>query len=149
MKKQAFYILTALTFITMAGISQAYGQVSYASKYDIPFDFSIRGHKFPAGTYIVERSPLPHFALLIRSTDGNSSSMFPVIPMELRRAPNQSQLVFSRYGDRYLLRNVRTAGLDIGSEVLKTKSELRLERELAARGPAPEQVVLVASNRLP
>jgi len=44
---------------------------------------------------------------------------------------------------------VRTAGLDIGSEVLKTKSELRLERELAARRPAPEQVVLVSSNRLP
>jgi hypothetical protein len=124
MKKQAFYILTALTFITLAGISQAYGQVSYASKFDIPFDFSIRGHKFPAGSYIVERSPLPHFALLIRSTHGNSSSMFPVVPMEFPRVPNQSQLVFSRFGDTYMLRNVRTAGLDMGSEVCRTKREL-------------------------
>ena len=57
MKKQAFYILAALTVMATAAISQAYGQWVYASKFDVPFDFTVSGQRFPAGSYIVERGP--------------------------------------------------------------------------------------------
>jgi hypothetical protein len=148
MKKQAVYILAALTLITTAGISQAYGQHPSAGKFAIPFDFSIRGKTFPAGIYTVGRSSLPYSgALLIRSWAGNRGSWFPVIQIESLVPREQSQLVFTRYGDTYCLRKVWSAGQDIGGYVVKTHAEQMLERKLEATAAKTEEMVVVARRQ--
>jgi hypothetical protein len=143
MKKQAFRILAALTVLATAAISQAYGQWVSASRFDVPFDFTISGQRFPAGSYIVERG---RTLATIRSAGEGFCATFATVASLTRVAPEQSQLVFVRCGDHYRLRNMWTAGQEIGSEVLRTRSERRLERELEASGGKPERVVLVASN---
>ena len=147
MKKQAFYILTALVLITGAAISQAYGQRVYSSTFDIPFDFSVRGKAFPAGSYTVGRGPgLNADIFMIRSQDGNRYALCNSMPKQLQAVPEQSQLVFSRCGNSYRLREVRTAGLATGREVLRTKAERSLERELEASGTRVEPVVIAAAR---
>jgi hypothetical protein len=147
MKKQAFYILTALVLITGAAISQAYGQRVYSSTFNIPFDFSVRGKAFPAGSYTVGRAPgLNADMFMIRSEDGNQYALCDSMPKQLQAAPEQSQLVFSRCGNSYRLREVRTAGLATGREVLRTKRERSLERELEATGTKVEPVVIAAAR---
>jgi hypothetical protein len=101
----------------------------------------VSGQKFPAGSYTVERG---RYRATIRSA--GAFATFATVPSLTRVAPEQSQLVFTRCGDHYRLQKVWTAGLDTGSEVLKTKMERRLERELEARGTEVKQVILVASN---
>src|SRR5215471_299097 len=108
MKKQAFYILAALTVMATAAISQAYGQWVYASKFDVPFDFTVSGQRFPAGSYIVERGRT--FATIRSAGDGPYAN-FPTVPSPTRVAPEQSQLVFVRSGDHYRLQKLWTAGL--------------------------------------
>jgi hypothetical protein len=141
MKKQAFYILAALTVMATAAITQAYGQWVSASRFDVPFDFTVSGQRFPAGSYIVERGQR---LALIRSIGDGPYATFVTVPSLIRVAPEQSQLVFVSCGDHYRLQKVLTAGLETVSEVLKTKRERRLERGLEASGTETQRVVLVA-----
>jgi len=143
MKRQAFYVLAALTVMATAAISQAYGQWVDASKFNVPFDFTVSGHRFPAGSYIVGRG---RYLATIRRAGEGTYATFLTVPSPTRVAPEQSQLVFVRCGDHYRLQKLWTGGQEIGSEVLKTRSERKLERELEARGAEIERVVLVASN---
>ena len=112
-------------------------------QFNVPFDFTVSGHRFPAGSYIVGRG---RYLATIRSAGDGPYATFATIPSPARVPTEQSQLVFVRCGDHYRLQKLWTAGQEIGSEVLKTKRERRLERELEVRGAEIERVVLVASN---
>jgi hypothetical protein len=146
MRKQALYILITLTLTAVAVIRLAHAQNVFASKFYIPFDFSIRGKAFPTGRYVVERSSSPDSGFwVMRNERGNRGASFPVMQLESQAAPEQSQLVFAKYGDTYNLRKVWTAGQTTGYYVVKTNTERVMERKLEASLAGSEEVILVAS----
>jgi hypothetical protein len=145
MRKQALYVLIALTLTTVPAIRPAHAQNVFASKFYIPFDFSIRGKPFPAGRYVVERSSSAESGFwMIRNERGNRGASFPVMQLESQAAPNNSQLVFVKYGDTFYLRKVWTAGQTTGYYVVKTDTERMLERKLEGSVARGEEVILVA-----
>ena len=138
MKKQLFSLIAlGLLFIT----ASAYAQTVNV-KANIPFDFAVDQQTMPRGEYKVETiSTGSSQSLLIRSTDGSVQKVQLGRSCELLRASESSKMVFHRYGDRYFLAQVWTAGNSFGYEF----SESRLEKELAKASTATN--VSIASLR--
>ena len=81
----------------------------------------------------------------MRNERGNRGASFPVMQLESQAPPEQSQLVFARYGDTYYLRKVWTAGQTTGYYIVKTNTERITERKFEASVARGEEVTLVAS----
>jgi hypothetical protein len=152
MKKQIFTVLifTVLTtlslFVTLAAVS-AYAQSDMRLNVNIPFEFSVRNKVLPAGEYTV--SQITRDTLLIRSVDGNAHEIFLTLPSLARTTPNQSALVFNRYGDEYFLSKIWTSGKDTGHQLSESRAELELIRTTTAlvKGPAERQIVSITAHR--
>src|SRR5882724_8339426 len=115
MKKQAFMILMTLSlFITLSVVS-VYAQSDMRLNVNIPFEFSVRNKVLPAGEYTVsQRVQNAQYNLLIRRVDRTASDVFLTIPTRGGTTPNESKLVFNRYGDQYILSEVWMRGNDTG-----------------------------------
>ena len=113
---------------------------------NIPFDFMVRGTMLPAGNYEIRRISDEPAGLLIRNiNDKHDHAMFETEPVESSQAPNNSEVVFHRYGDTYFLSEVLTAGEQTGRELPPTREERQLRREMASNSNNAEpQTVTVA-----
>ena len=124
-------------------------QVRFCPEYDnmaevtIPFAFQASTQVLPAGTYrIVSESD--H---LIRIQGHGSTGAFLMTHDATKAAaPDHSSLVFDRYGDKYYLRQIWTAGERNGLECPKSRAEK--ESQVAQNMQAPSTVEL-ALNSIP
>jgi hypothetical protein len=114
-------IACALTFGTLASTSSASAQTSTnVAVVDIPFAFQTATQQtLPAGTYRINRESGQ--LILLR---GTAKSGFVQVHEAVKlHAPNHGYLVFDRYGDKYFLRQIWTAGETIGLESPKSRAE--------------------------
>lgn len=140
MKKQAASVFAALSLLLALGIATVSAQSSAKIIAKIPFNFSAQNTNLEAGDYTVQ--PALSHVILLRGPDGG---MFvQTIGVDSTSTQGETKLVFNRYGDKYFLSQVWTAGDTRGRQLLKS----RAERELAkmASVPAPETVVLLAEQ---
>jgi hypothetical protein len=141
MKKQIIRITGMLFLAIMAA-----GQVTKAQQtviVNVPFDFTAGDTKLPAGEYTVGKSSTYSPALKIARADGRDAILVPSNRTQSNVPQSQSKLVFNKYGDRYFLAQVWSAGSESGRQLMKSKAEK--EMSLSARIEKPEQVTLVAS----
>jgi hypothetical protein len=111
----------------------------------IPFDFIVTGKTLPAGNYEIKRISDSPEALLIRNVyDKHDHVMFETESVEAKTIPNDSEVIFHRYGDSYFLSEVFVAGVETGQESFPSRAERQLRRELASNSAEPETVALVA-----
>jgi hypothetical protein len=135
MKKQLFTLLAlGLLFAT----ASAYAQ-TVALKANVPFNFIVAGKTLPAGEYTVQSLGSIERVLLIRGSD--KSQMVVVNSCASAKPSDTSKLIFHRYGDRYFLSQIWTAGYTSGAELPPS----RREAEVAMDFPR-QNVVLVASR---
>jgi hypothetical protein len=112
----------------------------------IPFDFIVRGKTLPAGNYEIKRINDTPDGLIIRDiNDKHDHVMFETESTEARMIPNESEVIFHRYGDSYFLSEVFTAGERTGRELAPSRAERRLRLEVASNGAEPETVALAAN----
>jgi len=112
----------------------------------IPFDFTVEKKILPAGNYEVRRINDEPMGLLIQNVNHRGDeAMFQTEPLDVRRIPNHSLLIFHRYGDSYFLSEVVTAGQETGEELRPTREERTLRSEMAKNNIEPETVT-VAMN---
>lgn len=141
--------ITTLAFLTaMVSNAQAKG---HRLSVRVPFSFTVGDKTLPAGQYTVGQiTQASDAGILVRSTDTALNAALLTNPIQDERAPRQSMLVFRRYGEKYYLAQIWTEGRQEGREVLKSKSERALERELAASPELastvkPQTVTIVAA----
>ena len=119
MTKRIFKSLPAVSLLALftaaASPSQA-GQVSA----DVPFSFTVNGATLPPGTYTLNTSG-PLGSVLVR---GNTQSAFAITNKLDTNGNDDCKLVFHKYGDTYILREVWMGG---SARALPTP---RIEREL-------------------
>jgi len=110
-------------------------------KVNIPFSFVVGKATMPAGEYSVQGLGPEGNAISIRKSD-KGAYITLAIPCQSLKTPEQSKLVFHRYGDRYFLAQIWTAGNNWGHEFPKSRreAEMALDYQL-------QKVVLVASLR--
>jgi hypothetical protein len=143
MKKQALRAITALSFIFALTAVSASAQTERKRGINIPFSFTVGTKTLPAGRYRVE----PHRGdsdrvWLVQSTDGRASALVMTMSAQARTTPEDTKLVFHRYGDQYFLSQIWTPGGNTGRELLMP----HLERELANRADKGQTVVLAGGG---
>jgi len=130
--------ILALAFLATTQVARAQEAVLA----NIPFAFTAGQMTLPAGEYRVQKLTNDSSPLLIRSTDGDGASIVMTFAASANAPQAKSKLVFHRYGNRYFLAQVWTAGSARGRELPKSAKEK--EQALAAHNEAPEQVTIVA-----
>ena len=123
--------LLAVMTIIAASVSANAQSLNYRLTANIPFDFSVAGHKLPAGKYWINRAQQGDgdTVIQIRSTDGHSSITRLTIPVSGSKPSKTSSLVFNRYGNEYFLSEIWPMGAVTGRELPKTRAERDLARK--------------------
>ncbi|HEX2715327.1 MAG TPA: hypothetical protein VHM88_24370 [Candidatus Acidoferrales bacterium] len=138
MKKRTFAIVTLLALFIIAAAGLGHAQQSVMV--NIPFEFVVGDRTLPAGDYDIQRPATGRpEVLLIHRTDGSASAIVLTMPVEANDWQPESKLLFNRYGDRYFLSQIWTAGERFGRELYKS----RAEKELASM-ETKREVTLVA-----
>ena len=138
MKKQVVKGITMLTTILAiafaTAVVSAQAQSANTVISNVPFEFIVADKTLPAGKYRVNRSI--GNALKIWTSDAAAFRLTNEIqPSKDRRA----RLVFHRYGDRYFLAEVWTGAGDVGRQLLKSRQERAIEREMSSLISKTEQ----------
>lgn len=139
MKKAMFRIglMLALAFLAAAQFVRAQEPLVA----HIPFAFVAGNTSLPAGEYRVQKVSDRSPALLIRCTEGSPAIMVMTRAASVNAPQQNSKLVFRRYGNRYFLVQVWSAGSSRGRELPKSAKE---KEQVLARNQAPDQVTIVA-----
>lgn len=137
-------LLTVAVALVSAVTSANAQSQSSAVRANIPFDFMVGSKALPAGQYICRRVTDTNDAMLqITSVDGHESAVRLTQSAGTTAQQTTARLVFHGYGDRYFLTQVWTSGTT-GRELLKSKAERAIEREVA-KNPSPSETAQKAS----
>jgi hypothetical protein len=112
-------------------------------KVAVPFEFIAGDTVLPAGNYDVESiDPWGGKALSIHNVTSNAGTLLLSNSCQLAKTSDSNKLVFYRYGQRYFLAEIWTAGTNIGRKM----SLNQRQRELA-RNQQKSEVVLMGSGK--
>lgn len=158
MKKETLRAVTmlvsiiALAFVTaIASSAQARGKVIRA---DIPFDFVVGDKTLAAGKYSVSQiTSNSDGGILVKSRTGSQRALRLSNALLVKAPREKTSLTFTRYGNTYFLSQVWLSGASEGREVIKSKKERAVGRELAgnssqgnpAQDSRPEVVTIIAT----
>jgi len=130
----------------MALTAMAFTRVAQAQEpmiVNIPFDFVAGNTQMPAGEYSVKTTGPTNTLLVISRDDAAASAFINTNPAVASEPKTESKLIFNRYGDRYFLSQVWTAGNASGRQLLKSDREKEMAQ--SAKLETQGQVALVAS----
>ncbi len=124
--KKLGLVLSMSSLVLMLAVVPALGagRLDHKIQADIPFDFMVGDKTFPAGTYTFAQPTITPGVLRIQSLDGHESVM--VITNDVRESltpPDETKLVFNRYGDLYFLAQVWTVGEVSGLKLRRSSTE--------------------------
>ncbi len=147
MKKTVFSVVATCCFLGLVGATAQAQLPGTELRATIPFDFSIRGKTLPAGDYEIKRLTDKPDVLIVSSKNNHEREVFETEADGTWETPNHGELVFHRYGDRYFLSEVFGGGGLMGRELLESRDERNLKREMAAssnnnKRSEPETVAL-------
>jgi hypothetical protein len=140
MKKQSFLMAGLLVLSSMAATQVARAQESMVV--DIPFAFVAGNATLPAGEYRVQKLDRNSAVLLIHCWDANASALVITHAAQAKEPQSESKLVFNRYGNRYFLSQVWTAGSIRGRQLPISPREKEMPQ--LASNETKGEVTLVA-----
>ena len=146
MKKQIFSPVVTGCLLALIIAVPAHAQMPGTTiRATIPFDFIVKGKTLPAGNYEILRISDSAEGLIIRNVNEKRDHVvFETEPLETRKIPNRSEIVFHDYGDSYFLSEILTAGEETGQELAPSRDERRLRSEMASNKAEPETVAVAA-----
>ena len=146
MKKQAIkaFVLLSLLLPLSAIYAHAQGK-TLIREVKIPFDFSVGDKTFPAGVYSVTRVNQEKLVLRLSSEDGREAIHIITNPVEAKEYPKTGRLIFRRYGETYFLSQIWESDEIQGRQLLKSRTERSVERDLAKQGERPAIVDIVST----
>ena|SRR5262245_17122965 len=146
LKKQAIraFVLLSLLLSLSAIYGYAQGQ-TLIRKVKIPFDFSVSDKTLPAGVYTVTRVNAEKIMLRLSSEDGGESINIITNPVQAKEYPKTGKLIFRRYGETYFLSQVWESDEIQGRQLLKSRTERSVERDLTKRGEGPAIIDIVST----
>jgi hypothetical protein len=146
MRKKVFSAALTCGLLAAIAAATAYAQMpGTRMRATIPFDFSVRGKILPAGDYEIRRITDEPDGLIISSVnDMHERALFQTEGVQAREVPRKGEVVFHRYGDSYFLSEIFAGGEQTGRELLPSRQERILRREMASNKTEPETVALVA-----
>ena len=146
MKKQAIKAFVLLSLLLPLSAIYVYGQgKTLIREAKIPFDFSVGAKTFPAGVYSITRVNQEKIMLRLSSKDGGESINIITSPIQAKEYPKTGKLIFRRYGETYFLSQIWESDEIQGRQLLKSRTERSVERDLTKRGDGPAIVDIVST----
>jgi hypothetical protein len=149
MKTRMISIAIVAMFVATLAAASVRAQNAGDLAVTIPFEFAVAGKTMPAGDYYVRRSIDGSRAVIrIQSKMGSASVYLSTHPVQSSNIPNDSKLVFNKYGGQLFLSQLWVAGRSTGEELNKMGRERALQQEIAQHSAKPETVsIAVRSNQ--
>lgn len=135
MFKRSFQVLAVSAFVVCALTAGASAQsLLVAKKVKVDFDFYAGKKLMPAGEYEFKLTPnhQTHNLVHVRRIDGDANAIVTSVHASNKRNLKPGSVVFNKYGDQYYLARVQFGDSDYVHNVIKSKSERRLLRAVAA-----------------
>ncbi|HEV7745889.1 MAG TPA: hypothetical protein VGO56_12900 [Pyrinomonadaceae bacterium] len=149
MKKQFQMVVTIIALLIIAGVSSANAQTQPRVQLNvtIPFAFTIGDRVMPAGDYAVRcTNPSSDVKVLqLTSANGHESALLRTNSV-IGRSEDNAKLVFNRYGEQYFLAQVWLASDADGMQAIRSRTEKRMARELAANKMSKDTVAVTAKR---
>jgi hypothetical protein len=130
--------MMALTVMAFSRVAQAQEMLVV----NIPFDFVAGNMTLPAGEYSIKVTAPERTLLLIDRKDAAASAFMNTNPVVKTEMQTESKMIFNRYGDRYSLSEVWTAGNSRGRQLSKSRREMEMAQ--ITKSETQSQVTLVA-----
>jgi hypothetical protein len=93
---------------------------------NVPFAFQVGSLEMPAGVYEIHRASTN---VLTLKGKANRETVFMLVhATETRKAQDQGNLVFHRFGDTYFMGQIWEAGVNFGAECTKSQAEKEIAR---------------------
>jgi hypothetical protein len=125
-------------------VPASFAQITGDIHANIPFSFYVQETKLPAGEYVLHvMQDTDLMVMEIRSADDKTAVTFQVDASQLPKPPNQTELLFHRYGNSEYLSRIFESGSADGSRVVPTRAELHMQKS----GNKPEEHAIPAEKR--
>ncbi len=124
MKRNMFGAVTALVLALTVNVAFAQSKSATA---DVPFAFTVNDSAMAAGHYTI--TEVSDRVLQIRDDDNNS--VMVIAQREESVKPQKSQLVFHKYGERYVLAEIWSDSAGHGGEGIQLPAG-KMEQEMRA-----------------
>ncbi|HAF12487.1 MAG TPA: hypothetical protein DCK99_02060 [Blastocatellia bacterium] len=136
---KGFTMLAMIIALALATAAVSNAQSTNKITADIPFDFVVADRAMPAGEYSVRANSSQGDLLMVQSQDSRSSAIRWSNSLGPNKDKTHARLVFHRYGERYFLAEVWYGADSTGRQLLKSRQERAIERELASISSRSEQ----------
>jgi hypothetical protein len=117
--------------LLLAGVQNASAQIVYPVEFTTAFPFTVGYATVPAGSYTIKQDDDNPEMLLL--TGGRTSVFFQTVGKEAREAPSKTEVVFNRYGDKYVLKDIWVEGETSGAESMAAEGERHMTKHAAAK----------------
>jgi hypothetical protein len=139
MKKSIIKISSLLVLAIILTVASVQAQSMRRYRAQIPFDFIVGNKIYKTGEYIIRLdNPLNSAVILtIENVQTHHQKVMPVLQNGSRSLVNKTVLMFDRYGDQYVLKQL--VSYDFGISAPKPK----LKKQFAKNYGEPEQSVAI------
>ncbi len=135
-------VLVLASTLAAAGSSSAQEMVVKAT---VPFNFTVRDHTLPAGTYRIS-SPFNSANVLALSNRDKNAYLLTMGRAYQANPKHADVLVFHKYGNQYFLSQIRSKQGSINIDLPVTKAEKRVRTQVEEAGRFVDDPVLIALN---
>jgi hypothetical protein len=126
----------ATAALVLGGATNASAQIAYPVEFTTSFPFTVGNTTVPAGSYTIRADD--DNPVIMELTGGKTAVLFPTEDTQARETPHKSEVIFKRYGDRYVLKDIFVAGEASGVETVSAEGERHAVKQ---GGAAAEQRV--------
>jgi hypothetical protein len=116
--------------LVLAGIRSASAQIEYQVEFTTAFPFTVGYATVPAGTYTIK--PDDDNPALLQLAGGRVGVYFETNNASAREPVAKTEVVFKRYGDTYVLKNVWVEGSKTGAESVAAEGERHAHKSQAS-----------------
>jgi hypothetical protein len=132
-------LAVAAGIMVLAAVQNASAQIDNAVEFTTSFPFTVGSTTVPAGSYTIK--PDDDSPQLLELSGAGVHAFFETNNAQAREMPSKTEVVFKRYGDRYVLKNIWLDSSDTGYETIAGEGERHMvkqygsatEHRLAAR----------------
>jgi hypothetical protein len=118
--------------LVLAGVQNASAQIVYPVEFTTSFPFTVGSATVPAGSYTIRPDDDNPELLLLNG--GRTSVFFQTVNKDARETPSKTEVVFNRYGDKYVLKDIWVEGEVSGAESMAAEGERHLAKHPGSKG---------------
>jgi hypothetical protein len=112
MKSSFRFDILAAGIVFLAGVHNASAQIENQLDFTTSFAFTVGNTTVPAGRYTI--TPVEDDPWVLELKGGRTSVLFETQSATPKEVPSKDEIVFQRYGDQYVLKNIWSEGSGAG-----------------------------------